>query len=125
MKKMSVLVILSVFCCFITAFAAEDKVTVTVGGMTLADVPFKIETIRTANSKIVRAEAVSDMQIRFMGLALGKTDVQVIGKGASKVFTVDVQDNIREVYNAIRRDMDALPEVDISINRNKIVLKGM
>ena len=124
MKKVNLFAILSMLCCFITAFAAEDKISVTVGGMTLADVPFRIETIRTANSKIVRAEAVSDMQIRFMGLSLGKTDVQVIGKGASKVFTVDVQDNIREVYNALRRDMDALPEIDISINRNKIVLKG-
>ena len=124
MKSKLFLAILTMFCGIVTAFSAEDKITVTVGGMTIADVPFQIETIRTANSKIVKAETVSNMQVRFMGLSLGKTDVQIIGRGSSKVFSVEVQDNIREVYNAIRRDMDSIPEVDISINRNKVVLKG-
>ena len=124
MKSKFFFAILTLFCCCMAAFSTEDKINVTVGGMTIADVPFQIETIRTANSKIVKAEAVSNMQVRFMGLSLGKTDVQIIGKGSSKVFTVEVQDNIREVYNAVRKDMDSIPEVDISINRNKIVLKG-
>ncbi len=108
------------------AFFAQDaeKINVPLGGMTVADVPFRIESFRTADAKIVKAETVSDMQVRFMGLSVGKTDVQVVGNGISKVFTVNVQDNIREIFNAIRKDLDALPELDISINRDKIVLKG-
>ena len=102
----------------------SEKINVPVGGMTIAEVPFKIDSIRTTDTKIVKAEVISDTQVRFMGLKLGKTDVQAVGKDASRVFTVTVQDNIREIFNAIRKDLDTLPELDISINRNKIVLKG-
>ena len=106
-------------------FAQDDNISVSVGGMTIADVPFRVESIRTANSKFVNVETVSDSQVRFLGLAVGKTDVHVLGAaGASKVFAVTVHDNIREIFNAIRRDLDTLPEIDISINRDKIVLKG-
>ena len=124
MKKLYAL-LATLFLFGMMTFGQDEKITVTVGGMALTDVPFKIENIRTANNKLVKVEAVSDMQVRFLGLALGKTDVQVTGNGgASKVFAVTVEDNIREVFNAVRKDLDALPEIDISINRNKIVLKG-
>ena len=119
--------ILAALFCFgaLSVFGQDDNISVPVGGMTIADVPFRVESIRTANSKLVNVEVVSDAQVRFLGLAIGKTDVHVLGaSGASKVFSVTVHDNIREVFNAIRRDLDTLPEVDISINRNKIVLKG-
>lgn len=108
------------------ALLAQDaeKINVPLGGMVVVDVPFKIESFRTTDAKIVKAETVADMQIRFMGLTVGKTDVQVVGQGISKVFTVNVQDNIREIFNAVRKDLDALPELDIAINRDKIVLKG-
>ena len=53
MKSKFFFAVLTLFCC-LAAFSAEDKITVTVGGMTIADVPFQIETIRTANSKIVK-----------------------------------------------------------------------
>ncbi len=119
------LFILAGIACAIPLFSQEtEKVNVPLGGMSMANVPFKIENIRTADTKIVKAEQVSDMQVRFLGLALGKTDVQVMGGGGSKVFSVSVQDNIREVYNALRKDLDAVPELDISINRDKVVLKG-
>ena len=124
MKRIKLLIGALLVFCAAAAFGEDEQITVTIGSMSIADVPFKIETIRTANSKLVKAEAVSDRQVRFTGLAAGKTDVQVIGAGGSRVYAVTVQDNIREVYNAIRKDLDSLPELDISVNRNKIVLKG-
>ena len=109
----------------VSAFAQDENISVSVGGMAISEVPFRVESIRTANGKFVSVEAISDSQVRFLGLAVGKTDVHVLGAGgASKVFSVTVQDNIREVFNAIRRDLDTLPEIDISINRDKVVLKG-
>lgn len=109
----------------VSVFGQDDNISVSVGGMTISEIPFRVESIRTANSKFVNVESVSDSQVRFLGLAVGKTDVHVLGaNGASKVFSVTVHDNIREVFNAIRRDLDTLPEIDISINRDKVVLKG-
>ena len=120
-----ILTVLAVLASGISLFAEDaEKISIPLGGMTVADVPFKIESFRTADAKIVKAETVADTQIRLMGLAVGKTDVHVLGGGTSKVFTVTVQDNIREIFNAIRKDLDSVPELDISINRNKIVLKG-
>lgn len=125
MKSLKQLVSLLMTVSGMMLFAQDtEKINVPLGGMTVAEVSFKIESFRTADAKIVKAEPIADTQIRFMGLAVGKTDVQVVGDGTSKVFTVNVQDNIREIFNAIRKDLDALPELDISINRDKIVLKG-
>lgn len=124
MKILKHLLVLALVFSVASAFGQDERITVAVGGMTVVNVPFKIESIRTANGKLVSAEAVSESQVRFLGVSVGKTDVQVTGNNISKVFAITVEDNIRETFNAIRKDLDALPEVDISINRNKIVLKG-
>ena len=76
MKKLCAFLTLSFLLGMMSIFGQDEKITVTIGGMSMADVPFKIENIRTANNKLVKVEAVSDMQVRFLGLALGKTDVQ-------------------------------------------------
>lgn len=125
MKSGKIITVLTALLSGMALFAQDtEKINVPLGGIAIADVPFKIESFRTTDAKIVKAEVIADMQVRFLGLSLGKTDVQVMGSGISKVFTVTVQDNIRETFNAIRKDLDSLPELDISINRDKIVLKG-
>ena len=47
--------ILAALLCFgaVSAFAQDDNISVSVGGMTIAEVPFRVESIRTANSKFV------------------------------------------------------------------------
>ena len=61
--------ILTALFCFgaLAVFGQEDNVSVAVGGMTISEVPFRIESIRTANNKFVSVEAVSESQVRFLG----------------------------------------------------------
>jgi len=109
----------------IPAMAEEaEKVTVAQGSLKIIDVPFKVESFRISDPKVIKAESAEDQQMRIMGLKPGKSDLHVMGDKTSKVYSVIVQDNIREIYTALRKDLDALPELDISINRDRIVIKG-
>ena len=58
------------------------------------------------------------------GLAVGKSDLHITAGTVAKLYTVTVNDNVREVFNSLRRDLDSVPEVEISINGNRVVLKG-
>lgn len=111
-------------CILLIAADDAEKITIPMGGMKIIDLPFKSDNFRSTNQEIIKVDAPSDQQIRIVGLKPGKADLHVMGDKISKIYTVTVQDNIRELYSAIKKDLDALPELDISINRDKIVLKG-
>jgi Flp pilus assembly secretin CpaC len=108
------------------ALAADaEPVTVSVGKMELINVPFPVQGFRMADSSVARVETVGPQQLRVMGLKAGSTDLQVTGEGSvSAIFTVTVMENINAVLAAVKRDLDAVPEVDVSINLGRVVLKG-
>ncbi len=103
----------------------SEKVILSVGSFSSVDLPFEMRTMKVADPKIVKAEVSNKKQLRLTGLQVGSTDVQVMGEsGISRIYNVVVTDNIREELNALRRDLDAVPEVDVSVNQDRIVLKG-
>lgn len=107
--------------------AAEAKqLRIPLGSLVVEEVPFKIDNVSVSNQSLVKVEIISEngRQVRISGLKTGITDIQLLGGGMSQVYKVTVSDDLREKFNALKRDLDAVPEVDISMNNGKLVLKG-
>ena len=106
---------------------AEAKMLrIPLGSLTVEEVAFKIDNISISSPGVVKVEIISEngRQIRISGLKVGITDVQLLGGGMSQVYKVTVNDDLREKLNSLKRDLDAVPELDISMNNGKLVLKG-
>ena len=106
---------------------AEERkqVVVTVGKMTVVDTPFAVKGFRVADTAVTKVEKHGERKLRVLGLKPGTTDLQVTGgEGLSLIFTVTVQENVKAVYAAIMRDLDTVPEVDISINMGRVTIRG-
>ena len=107
------------------AMAADsEKVFVPLKGIVILTPGFRATDINVTDRGIISAEPIANDQIRVTGLAVGKSDLHITAGTVAKLYTVTVNDNVREVFNALRRDLDSVPEVEISINGNKVVLKG-
>ena len=106
---------------------AEAKMLrIPLGSLTVEEVAFKIDNISISSPDVVKVEIISEngRQIRISGLKVGITDVQLLGGGMSQVYKVTVNDDLREKLNSLKRDLDAVPELDVSMNNGKLVLKG-
>lgn len=105
--------------------ADATPITVSVGKMELINVPFPIQGFRMADQSLVKVETLGPQQLRVMGLKAGTTDLQVTGDGSvSALFAVSVVENINAVLVAVKRDLDTIPEVDVTINLGRVMLKG-
>ena len=106
---------------------AEAKMLrIPLGSLTVEEVAFKIDNISISSPDVVKVEIISEngRQIRISGVKVGITDVQLLGGGMSQVYKVTVSDDLREKLNSLKRDLDSVPELDISMNNGKLVLKG-
>ena len=112
--------------CFHLTAADSEPLSLTVKEIKIVNIGFPVEDFRISDNSIISVEKVRDqqLQLRIIGIGVGKSNLQVTGGGMSKIYNISVNDNIREVFNALRKDLSSVPELDISINRNKIVLKG-
>ena len=106
------------------AAADSEKVSVPLKGILILTPGFRAGDINITDRAVISAEPIANDQIRVTGLAVGKSDLHLTSGTVSKIYTVTVNDNVREVFNSLRRDLDGVPEVEISINGNKVVLKG-
>ncbi len=108
------------------AIAADaTPVSVSVGKMELINLPFPIQGFRMADPSVAKVETLGLQQLRVMGLKAGTTDLQVTGDGSvSALFALTVLENINAVLFAVKRDLDSIPEVDVTINLGRVVLKG-
>ncbi len=105
--------------------ADATPVTVSVGKMEVLTVPFPVQGFRLADPAVAKVETQGPQQLRVMGLKAGTSDLQVTGEGTvSALFSVTVVENINAVLSAVKRDLDAVPEVDVGINLGRVVLKG-
>ncbi|MBO4631623.1 MAG: pilus assembly protein N-terminal domain-containing protein [Lentisphaeria bacterium] len=104
--------------------ADSEKIMVPLKGIVILSPGFKADDINITDRNIISAEPIANNQIRVTGLAVGKSDLHVTAGTVSKLYTATVIDNVREVFNTLRKDLDSVPEVEISINGNKVVLKG-
>ena len=118
---------LAIFLCAGLAFAAaaeSENISVPLKGIVILTPGFRAADLNITDRNVISAEQIANDQIRVTGLAVGKSDLHVTSGNISKLYTVTVNDNVREVFNSIRKDLDSLPEVEISINGNRVVLKG-
>ena len=105
--------------------ADSEPVSVTVGKMEVVTTPFPVEGFRVADKSVAAVESLGKQQLRIMGLKAGTTDLQVTGQsGLSALYTITVIENIRAVYAALTRDLDTVPEVELTINMGRVLIKG-
>jgi Flp pilus assembly secretin CpaC len=103
----------------------SQPVAVTVGKMEVVDVAFDVQGYRVANQEVVKVESLAARKLRILGLKAGTSDVQVTGQGGlSIIFTITVQENVKAVYGALMKDLDSVPEVELSINLGRVMVKG-
>jgi Flp pilus assembly secretin CpaC len=106
-------------------FAQEtEKVSLGIGALKVVDLPFAMQNYRISSPDIIKLETFSEKQLRIIGQKQGTCELEVIGAGMTKRFSVTVVDSIRQVYDKLRVDLDTLPELDISINQDYIAIKG-
>ena len=104
--------------------ADSEKVFVPLKGIVILTPGFRATGVSITDTGVIAAEPIANDQIRITGLAVGKSDLHLTAGTVSKLYTVTVNDNVREVFNSLRKDLDSVPEVEISINGNRVVLKG-
>lgn len=118
---------------FLTAFAlsalsvlADDseKITLTVGALKVIDLPFVMQNYRPSTKGIIRIENFSERQLRIIGEKQGLCELEVSGGGLIKLYSINVVDNISEILKQLQNDLDSLPELDLSINQDYIVIRG-
>ena len=108
------------------ARAQEEKtISLTEGEMHVVAVPFAIASYRLADDKIAKVELFDNQNLRVIGTAAGSTDLQVKGSGNQfATFTVTVVENVKAILDAMRRDLDEVPEVDLNVSLGRIVIRG-
>ncbi len=105
--------------------ADAAPLTVDVGKMELINLAFPVQGFRIADQNVIKVETLGPQQLRVMGLKAGTTDLQVTGAGGvSALYTVTVVENINAILAAVKRDLDSLPEVDVTINLGRVVIRG-
>lgn len=105
--------------------AESEPVSVTVGKMEVITAPFGVDGFRVADKSVAKVESIGGQQLRVMGLRAGTTDLQVQGQaGLSALYTITVMENIKAVFSALSRDLDTVPEVELTINMGRVLIKG-
>lgn len=125
MKKIGLF--LAVIGMFSSLMGADAKMLrIPLGSLTVEEVAFKIENVSVSSPDVVKVEVIAEnsRSIRISGMKVGITDIQLLGGGMSQVYKVTVIDDLREKFISLKRDLDAVPEIDISMNNGKLVLKG-
>ena len=93
------------------AMAAEsENVVVPLKGILILTPGFRATDISITDREVISAEMFGNDQIRVTGLAVGKSDLHVTAGAVAKLYTVTVTDNVREVFNSLRRDLENEPE---------------
>ena len=110
---------------FLGAWADDiEKFSITINGVKHLKLPFALESYRLSPKNKVVVEEVSKTQIRIVGKEIGETNLTVTGAGITKDYIITVKSNIGNVLKRLRSDLDSLPELDLSINDNYIVIRG-
>lgn len=104
--------------------AVLSQVRLEAGGMTMIEPPFVVRDFSLSNDRIARVEITGERQVRVSGLRPGSGDLQLTGETVSKTYRLVVSDNLTESLAALKKDLDAIPEIRIGVNRDRIVLQG-
>ena len=112
----------------LTGFAQQKEartVLLSVNEIKEETVPFAVKSYRAADPNIAKVEMLGDQKLRISGGKIGSTDLQVVGDGdATVLIKVVVRPDIQAVLDAVRKDLDNLPEVEADVSLGKVVLRG-
>ena len=124
MRRIALLA-LTFLCVAMSAVADTEKASLVVGSTKSLSVPFVIESFRVipAGSDKITVEAL-DSQLRVVAVKEGEVNVVASGGGMSREYVITVKSNLTKVLKQLRTDLDALTELDISLNEDRIVIKG-
>jgi len=119
-----IIALAAVFAAF-SGFADTEKVSLVIGSTKSLTVPFVIESFRVipAGSEKIKVEAM-ETQLRIVAVQEGEVNLVASGGGMTRDYTITVKSNLTKVLKQLRTDLDALTELDISINEDRIVIKG-
>lgn len=120
--------LLSVVACLsfaLALFAESERISMIVGSTKTVTVPFVVESYRVipGNNDKVHVEA-TESQLRIVANAVCDFDIIATGNGLKKEYSVSVKSNLSRVLKQLRTDLDALTELEIGINEDKIVIRG-
>ena len=107
------------------AFCADqEKFSLTVGGMKVIELPFSLESYRVSAKDKLAVEEINPQQLRVIGKAIGECNLTVNGAGVSVSYSITIKSDISNTLKRLRVDLEDLPELDITINQDYIVIKG-
>ena len=110
----------------LSGIADTEKVSLVIGSTKSLTVPFVIESFRVipAGSDKIKVEAL-ETQLRIVAVQEGEVNLVASGGGMTRDYTITVKSNLTKVLKQLRTDLDSLTELDISINEDRIVIKGI
>ena len=107
------------------AWAQEgEAITLSTKTMRVIEVPFEIKGFRVVDEEVAKAEMIGPQKLRVLALQQGTTDLQVTGEAASRVYNVSVIESIAMVLQSMKQALDSVPEVDLSVSVDKVMLAG-
>lgn len=103
----------------------DEMVTVTLGGTHVIATPFIIEGFSVARQDIINAvELAGGRSIQVSGIKPGSTDLLIAGAGRNMVYRFTVIEDVRNVLHSLMRDLDTVPEVQLSISGPRVLVRG-
>lgn len=124
MQKTFLFFIFSVVTALCAFSSEQERFTIAVGGIKVIDLPFVMESYRISAKDKIAVEEVSKKQLRITGKVIGESNLSISGGGMTKSYNISVTGNIGNILKRLRNDLDGVPELDISINQDYIVIRG-
>lgn len=126
MKKLHFLLWLVLFLS-VSVVWGDESISLLQGETKTIQLPFVLNTYRIlpTDSKMVRVEEMDSSHLRVIGGSVGEVSLVVNGlTGEQRVYSVVVKSNLTATLRKIRKDLENLTELDISINEDRIVING-
>jgi len=102
-----------------------ETLTVTIGSTELIDLPFAGESFLIAQPDVASAIQLGEgRKIQISGLRAGSTDLTVVGNGQTRVYKINVIEDVKAIYASLLRDLDTVPEVQLETNGPRVVVRG-
>jgi len=109
-------------------FAQEtERIDMSVGDVKILETPFNVETYtQTPKGKIISVEAGGNAENKLSVTALeqGECTLRVNGHRITKIYHISVLSNIRKLLSKLHKDLQDLPELEIVLNQDSIIING-
>ena len=126
MKNYKKVLLSLMFCLLPLGLFASESVSLLVDEVKEITHPLQIDSYRISSKDKVEVESVVDKKkIRIVGKSEGVCSLQVTSGSISKTYTITVVTQLRKLLNRLRYDLDSIPGLDMSINQDYIVIKGV